>query len=309
MMRKPIMNFRGPAARLFLGAVVLALATLALSFLHVNLAATAFIYLVVILLLSLVSGFVASTLLSVIAAAALVYFFAPPIFDFQIDDPQDLVVVVAFLATSLIGTHLLGKLREEREGALETKAKLRRSEADLRESEREWREVFEHNPVMYFMVDAAGTVLNVNTFGAAQLGYSVADLVGQSVLKVFLEEDQEFVRQCVGVCLEAPGQSHTWEVRKIRKDGSVLWVRENAKALRRASDQFIVLIACEDVTEQKQTENALRQSEAYLAEAQHLSHTGSWSWDVRRQEFVYRSAEVYRLFGFDPGCVETLSMP
>ena len=111
MMRKPIMNFRGPAARLFLGAVVLALATLALSFLHVNLAATAFIYLVVILLLSLVSGFVASTLLSVIAAAALVYFFAPPIFDFQIDDPQDLVVVVAFLATSLIGTHLLGKLR------------------------------------------------------------------------------------------------------------------------------------------------------------------------------------------------------
>jgi PAS domain S-box-containing protein len=300
MMRKPIMNFRGPAARLFLGAVVLALATLALSFLHVNLAATAFIYLVVILLLSLVSGFVASTLLSVIAAAALVYFFAPPIFDFQIDDPQDLVVVVAFLATSLIGTHLLGKLREEREGALETKAKLRRSEADLRESEREWREVFEHNPVMYFMVDAAGTVLNVNTFGAAQLGYSVADLVGQSVLKVFLEEDQEFVRQCVGVCLEAPGQSHTWEVRKIRKDGSVLWVRENAKALRRASDQFIVLIACEDVTEQKQTENALRQSEAYLAEAQHLSHTGSWSWDVRRQEFVYRSAEVYRLFGFDP---------
>src|SRR5215471_1862694 len=69
---------------------------------------------------------------------------------------------------------------------------------------------------------------------------------------------------------------------------------------RRADNQLIVLIACEDVTERKRTENALRQSEAYLAEAQHLSHTGSWSWDVHRREFIYRSAEVYRLFGFDP---------
>jgi hypothetical protein len=53
MMRKPTMNLAGPAARLFLGGVALALATLALSFLRVNLAATAFVYLVVILVLSL----------------------------------------------------------------------------------------------------------------------------------------------------------------------------------------------------------------------------------------------------------------
>jgi len=39
----------------------------------------------------------------------------------------------------------------------------------------QWKEVFEHNPVMYFMVDANGTVLSVNTFGAAQLGYLVGE--------------------------------------------------------------------------------------------------------------------------------------
>src|SRR5215471_572801 len=100
--------------------------------------------------------------------------------------------------------------------------------------------------------------------------------------------------------METVGQSHTWEIRKIRKDGSLLWVRENAKAMRRADDKLIVLVACEDVTERKQTERALQQSEAYLADAQALSHTGSWSWDVCRRDFAYRSAEVYRLFGFDP---------
>jgi PAS domain-containing protein len=38
-------------------------------------------------------------------------------------------------------------------------------EERLRESEEQWREVFEHNPVMYFMVDLTGTVLSVNGFG------------------------------------------------------------------------------------------------------------------------------------------------
>src|SRR5260221_4386629 len=57
------------------------------------------------------------------------------------------------------------------------------AEEKLRESEGQWREVFEHNPVMYFMVDATGTILSVNGFGAAQLGYTAAELIGRSVLK------------------------------------------------------------------------------------------------------------------------------
>src|SRR5205823_9004387 len=119
----------------------------------------------------------------------------------------------------------------------------------LRESEAQWKEVFEHNPVMYFMVDADGTVLSVNTFGAAQLGYPVSELRGASVLKVFFEDDRELVRKSVDLCLTNIGQTDSWEIRKVRKDGSALWVRENAKAVRRLDGQLIVLIACEDITE------------------------------------------------------------
>ena len=43
------------------------------------------------------------------------------------------------------------------------------------EAEAQWRELFEYSPVMHFMVDPAGTVLAVNAFGAAQLGYSVSE--------------------------------------------------------------------------------------------------------------------------------------
>ncbi|MBR0716168.1 PAS domain S-box protein [Bradyrhizobium liaoningense] len=173
-------------------------------------------------------------------------------------------------------------------------------EADLREAVKQWREVFEHNPVMYFMVDPAGTVVNVNTFGAAQLGYTAAELIGQSVLSVFFEEDRDFVRRCVALCLETVEQSHTWEIRKIRKDGSILWVRENAKAMLRGDGTLIVLVACENITERKEAENALRQSEAYLAQAQELSHTGSFGWKAATGEITW-SKETYRIFQCDEG--------
>jgi PAS domain S-box-containing protein len=55
-----------------------------------------------------------------------------------------------------------------------------------------------------------------------------------------------------------------------------------------------------DVTERKRAEDALRQSQAYLEEAQRLSHTGSWAYDVVHREIIYWSPESYRTFGFDP---------
>src|ERR1700692_3144545 len=57
--------------------------------------------------------------------------------------------------------------------------------------------------------------------------------------------------------------------------------------------------AVTDVTVAMEAERKLRRSEAYLTETQHLSHTSSWAWDVCHREFVYRSGEVYHLFGLD----------
>jgi two-component system, LuxR family, sensor kinase FixL len=125
-----------------------------------------------------------------------------------------------------------------------------RAAGELHGNEQQWREVFEHNPAMYFMVDAAGTILSVNAFGASQFGYAASELVGQSILNlVFEEDDKEFVRRKVFLCLETPGRSNSWEVRKRHKDGTMLWIRENARAMRWSGNQLIVLIACEDITE------------------------------------------------------------
>src|SRR5215471_19362317 len=144
----------------------------------------------------------------------------------------------------------------------------------LRQSEEQWREVFEHNPVMYFIVSAAGTVLSVNGFGAAQLGYTADELIGHSMMTVFLEEDRETVRDQLATCAEELGRSHNWEIRKIRKDGKVIWVRENAKAVQRSGNDVIVLISCEDITERRRGEQRVAAQYAVtrvLAEADSLA--------------------------------------
>jgi PAS domain S-box-containing protein len=52
--------------------------------------------------------------------------------------------------------------------------------------------------------------------------------------------------------------------------------------------------------QRKLAETARRESEAYLAEAQRLSHTGSWAWAPATGEIRYWSAETYCVLGFDP---------
>src|SRR5438477_7740653 len=238
---------------------------------------------------------IGSMVLALLAAACTWFVLGPVIAGYLVA----IVLLIGLLLASLIMMRVLTGARRQMEAAIEGRATAeQRAIEALRESEAQWKEVFEHNPVMYFMVDANGVVLSVNSFGAAQLGYVVDELRGQSVLKVFFEEDRDPVLKSVDVCLTNIGQTHSWEIRKVRKDGSALWVRENAKAVRRLDGRLIVLIACEDITERKEAENALRQSESYLAEAQRLSRTGSFGWRVATGEIIW-SEETFRIFGYD----------
>jgi PAS domain S-box-containing protein len=141
----------------------------------------------------------------------------------------------------------------------------RRAERALVESEERYRAMYEDIPSMYFTVDHRGKVLSVNRFGAEQLGYSVDELVGRSVLNVFYRPDRKEVRAQLRRCLESPAQPADWEFRKVRKDGSVMWVKEVARAVPGPGGDPIVLIVCEDITERKRTEEALQEAREELA--------------------------------------------
>jgi PAS domain S-box-containing protein len=72
-------------------------------------------------------------------------------------------------------------------------------------------------------------------------------------------------------------------------------VAERTAELTRANEELKIEIA-----ERNRAEAELRTSEAYLAEAQRLSHTGSWAWTPDTGDIRYWSEECYRVLGFDP---------
>ena len=96
------------------------------------------------------------------------------------------------------------------------------------------------------------------------------------------------------------GKDFEHEYRLVMPDGAVKHVHVVAHAVRDESGEIEFVGAVMDVTERRRAEKTLRESEAYLAEAQRLSHTGSWASTPALGEVRYLSEECYRVLGFDP---------
>jgi PAS domain S-box-containing protein len=79
------------------------------------------------------------------------------------------------------------------------------------------------------------------------------------------------------------------------RDDLEVRVAERTADLTRTNEDLKLQIA-----ERKRAEADLQASQAYLAEAQRLSHTGSWVWEVVGRDALHLSEEWYRIYGFDP---------
>ncbi len=132
------------------------------------------------------------------------------------------------------------------------------AETALRAREKYYRALFDAVPLMYFIVDPTATVLSVNHFGATYLGYTPEELVGQSVLRIFSDTDQAVALEQVSECAAEPGRVSRRELRERRKDGSELWVRATARAVRDSDAMLAIMVIGEDVTEYKRVEEAAR---------------------------------------------------
>src|SRR5580692_2620118 len=130
--------------------------------------------------------------------------------------------------------------------------------------------------------------------------YTLPSFDGLSALKLAMKACPEvpflFVSGTLGeeVAIEALKIGATDYVLKTRLSRLVPSV---VRALREARE----------IAERKQAEENLRRSEAYLAEAQKLSHTGSFGWDVSSGE-IFWSQETFRIFGYEPAAKAKIDM-
>jgi PAS domain S-box-containing protein len=104
---------------------------------------------------------------------------------------------------------------------------------------------------------------------------------------------------------QAPGET---EARLRRHDGQYRWFLFRAHPLRDESGRIVKWYGTNtDIDDRKRAEEALRRSEAFLAEGQRLARVGNFAWRVATGEITW-SEQIYRMFEFEPGTPMTLEL-
>jgi PAS domain S-box-containing protein len=129
----------------------------------------------------------------------------------------------------------------------------------------------------------------------------------EEFLKHVHPEDRERVHDAMSNAVQEK-REYEVEHRMILPNGTIKHVHALGHlVLNPSRDVLEVMGSAVDITDRKLAEAALRRSEAYLAQAQQLSHTGSFGWDVSKDE-IYWSAETFRIFEFKPAGKVTVDL-
>jgi PAS domain S-box-containing protein len=294
------------AGYFLLGLVALATVTGLYFRLDVPLVAAAFTYLIVLVLVSLVSKLSSLIVLSLIGVCCLNYFFVSPIYSFRVDYPQDLVTMSAFVMTSIVVNFLVTRVRDA-DQRLEVANKAvriedverKRAEHALRESEDKLRQIFETVPGLIWSMDPAGEPTQFNKRVSDYSGMRLEDFQ-HGAWEAFLHpadfpETAKAFYQAIQT-----GTSYEAVHRLRRSDGEYRWHHARAEPLRNRQGRIVQWYGLSvDIDDAKKAEDRLRRSEAYLAQAQRLSHTGTWVLNPTTMQYLYWSDECYRIWGFD----------
>ena len=182
----------------------------------------------------------------------------------------------------------------------------KRTEEALRESEERLQRLFETMNEGVVLIAADGHIVSANRAAAEILGLSRSQIEGRpygSPQWTLLRPDgtpmpPEEMASPRGI-MEGRAVSDV-VMGLVRADGSVSWISINAAPLLDGKGKVEgVVCTFTDITARQKVEEALRRSEAGLAEAQRIAHVGSWDWDLAANTITW-SDEMYRLFGISP---------
>jgi len=186
----------------------------------------------------------------------------------------------------------------------ETAKRLQDLYATLQQSEDRLRLVIDTIPAHAWSARPDGSVDFVNQPFLKFTGRLMADILGWNWGSLLHPDD---LTRYVGEWQSAvaTGKPIESEARVRRTDGTYRWLLIRNVPLRDNTGTIVKWYGTAvDIEERHRAEDALRQSEAYLAEAQRLSHTGSWAWNVASQR-IFWSLETFKIFGIDPATTPT----
>jgi PAS domain S-box-containing protein len=174
----------------------------------------------------------------------------------------------------------------------------RKAEGAVRESEYKLRQIIDTIPSIVWVTGPDGENTYANRRLLDYIGVPPKDFRKRGWQQFVHPDDLPETRKAFHHAIET-GTSYEAVHRVRRSDGEFRWHRERGEPLRDREGRIIQWYGLSiDVDEAKKAEDRLRRSEAYLAEAQRLSHSGVAAYNETAT--LYGSEETYRIWGFDP---------
>jgi len=175
------------------------------------------------------------------------------------------------------------------------------AEQAIRLSEAELRQLIDVIPQQVVVFDADWNPLFANQREREHIGLTPDEAQSKDAFsKLFHPED---LKKLDALREQALSKAAPFELEaRIRgRDGQYRWFLVRDNPLRDERGRVLRWYGTRtDIEDRKRAEEALRRSEAYLTEAQRLTHTGSWASDGSSSETRYWSGEMFRIFGLDP---------
>jgi len=141
--------------------------------------------------------------------------------------------------------------------------------------------------------------IEANSAFRAMFGYSADELRHISPADLLVEEERDVGQARLMELREGKRGNYEVVSRYKRKDGTPIWVNTFVSTIPgRRSDLPMFLATAIDITDRQRAETELRRTATYLAEAEKLSHTGSWARNTKTGELFW-SQEEWRIFGLD----------
>ncbi len=177
-------------------------------------------------------------------------------------------------------------------------AELAGEQRALRVSEARFHSLIQNALDMITILDADGLIRYVSPAIERNLGYRPDDMMWRKVDLVH-PDDQPSLGAAFLAARQDPALTPTVESRFRHHDGSWRWHQATVTNLLADPAVSGLVVNSRDITERKEAENALRQREASLADAQRLARIGSWEWHQGSNHTTWLD-ELYRLIGTTP---------
>lgn len=175
----------------------------------------------------------------------------------------------------------------------------------LQRSEEKYRQLVDSVQAIVWRSDPATAQFTfVSREAETMLGYPVDRWLHEPTFwqgHIHPDDRDWVVERCMQATVDQ--QSQEFEYRMVDTAGRIVWLRDFVNIILEDGRPRELVGVMIDITERKQFEEALRESEERLKEAQRLAHIGSWELDLITGRLVW-SDEMYRIHGIPPGSFE-----